>query len=223
MPYKNFGILHWPPIVLLIGIFCLLAWAKRNNTTEQKWKFIFTISLVPALAVILRIGIIAAEGKFILKEDLPFHLCRILALAMPFALYNKNKTWINILYYFIIVGTIQSLLTPELSYGPPHYGYFIYFILHTFLFCIPIYVLKALKIIPNFKDLIKAYFYGNIFMIFTLILNFILKSNYFYTRHKPLSASLLDAMGPWPWYIISVELLTFVLFILAWLPFRKQK
>ncbi|MFM2392310.1 MAG: hypothetical protein RLZZ546_287 [Bacteroidota bacterium] len=222
-PYHNFGILHWLPIgILFLFFLCIIVWIKKKAPIDQKWNLIYYLSLVPALAVILRMILIAYEGKFTLKEDLPLHLCRVLALILPIAIYYKNKKWINILYFFIMVGTIQALLTPELSHGPPHYGYFIYFLLHVFLFCIPIYIITELNIIPSKKDLINAFSYGNIYLIITLCVNFLLESNYFYTRHKPKSASLLDILGPWPWYIITVEILTLILFIIAWLPFKNR-
>ena len=35
---------------------------------------------------------------------------------------------------------------------------------------------------------------------------------------KPETASLLDVLGPWPWYILSMEALGFAIFFLLYLP-----
>jgi len=60
-------------------------------------------------------------------------------------------------------------------------------------------------------------------MLITLLINFAIGSNYFYTRQKPPGGSLLDFFGPWPFYILVVEVLAMILFVLAYLPFYKKE
>jgi hypothetical integral membrane protein (TIGR02206 family) len=118
---------------------------------------------------------------------------------------------------------LQAVLTPDLNEGPPHYGYYVYFIMHVILVWLPIYVVKVYKITPTFKDLLKAILYANVFMVFSFILNKTIDSNYFYTNYKPPNGSLLDYFGEWPWYILNAELIGVIIFLIAYLPFRKVK
>lgn len=46
--------------------------------------------------------------------------------------------------------------------------------------------------------------------------------NYLFLSHKPDNASLLDVLGPYPWYILSMEGLLITLSLLVWFIFRKK-
>ncbi len=47
--------------------------------------------------------------------------------------------------------------------------------------------------------------------------------NYMYLRHTPPGGSLLDLMGPWPWYIASAAALALALFWLLDRPFDGRR
>ena len=47
--------------------------------------------------------------------------------------------------------------------------------------------------------------------------------NYMYLRRPPRGDSLLDLMGPWPWYIASVAALALALFWLLDRPFDGRR
>lgn len=218
--FVAFTSMHWNPI-LIVSVLMLAAIIYAKLFLSERGKVLFgtALAIIPALCVISRMIFTSLEGTFTIQEELPFHLCRLLAFILPFVIYYKNKKWFGITYFFTMVGTLQALLTPDLPQAAPHYSYASYWILHGVLIYLPIYCIVVFGFRVNKKDFINAVIAGNIYLILTLIVNFAIGSNYFYTSHKPPSASLLDFLGPWPWYILSVELLTIFLFVLAWIPF----
>ena len=59
----------------------------------------------------------------------------------------------------------------------------------------------------------------NVYLVVVTAINYALGSNYMYTLQKPHTASLLDLLGPWPWYLLWAEFLALLLFTLLYLPF----
>ncbi|HCN77884.1 MAG TPA: hypothetical protein DIT13_11910, partial [Verrucomicrobiales bacterium] len=57
----------------------------------------------------------------------------------------------------------------------------------------------------------------------TGLINTALGTNYAFLCRKPEQASLMDHLGPWPWYIGSLVLLAFVLYSLLHLPFHLAR
>ncbi len=218
--FVAFSSMHWYPI-FIVSFLMLSAiyYAKYRLTEREKVLFGTALSIIPPLCVLSRVLFTTVEGTFTIQEELPFHLCRLLAFILPFVIYFKNQKWFGITYFFTVVGTLQALLTPDLPQAAPHYSYASYWILHGVLIYLPIYCIVVFEFKIGKKDFINAVIVGNVYLVFTLIINYSLGSNYFYTSHKPPSASLLDFLGPWPWYILSVEILTIFLFVVAWMPF----
>jgi len=62
-------------------------------------------------------------------------------------------------------------------------------------------------------------------MLVIFILNQVLGSNYLFIAHKPETASLMDMLGPWPWYILSLEVIALAMCLLLYMPYaiRDQR
>jgi hypothetical integral membrane protein (TIGR02206 family) len=72
---------------------------------------------------------------------------------------------------------------------------------------------------PTWKALPRVILYTNLYWLFCAWVNNQIGSNYLYTRGKLPTPSLLDVLGPYPWYLLSMEALGIVLCILMYLPY----
>ena len=61
----------------------------------------------------------------------------------------------------------------------------------------------------------------NGFALFVGSFDALFGTDYMFLRSKPPTASALDLLGPWPWYILACEPVALGCFLLLWLPFRK--
>ena len=177
--------------------------------------------------MLIRMAIIIYLGEFSYKEELPIHLCRFIALIAPIVMLTRNRFWLGILYFWIIVGTLNANITPDLQRGFPHYEYLIYFCLHSGLMVLPFYTVFVYRVDIKFRDFIITFLMTNVFFFSAHLINLILGSNYMYTMHKPPVASLFDVLGPWPWYMLTGQVLIVGLMLIVYIPFvirrKRQK
>jgi len=68
-----------------------------------------------------------------------------------------------------------------------------------------------------------AFFRLNLYAVLVACFDFFFGTNYLYLRNKPASASLLNAMGQWPIYILGADLLALIIFLAMAMPFRESK
>lgn len=184
------------------------------------------LALVTTICVISRSAMVALEGNWTIQEELPLHLCRLMAFIFPWVIYTQNRKWFGVTYFWTMGGTIQALLTPDLVDGFPHREYLIYFIFHGVLVYLPIYCLMCFKWRITWEDFKRSFIYLNVLAFFIFILNQLIGSNYLYIGQKPPGPSLMDALGPWPWYILSLEgvvLVLFGVFYIPWMIVNRKK
>lgn len=210
---------------LLMIIFFPLMVKKYANLAMQQLigKAIgWTIIISWVLSIMLEL----AAGTFDIKLNLPLHLCNFTNLLILTVLHYRSFRWFEVMYFWVFAGTLQATLTPDLQHDFPHFYFFRYFIGHAGLILAIIYAVVVFEMKPNMHSVWKAFLATNVYMAFVSVINYAIDANYFYTCAKPRQATLLDALGEWPWYIIKGEVVTFLLYIILFLPFafqRKQK
>lgn len=153
---------------------------------------------------------------------LPLHLCNLTLIMAVIAMTSGNRLFLN-LTYFWSAGTIFALLTPEVKINFPHLLNISFFSTHFYLIFSAVYCVKAFNFKPNFENLIKAFKYVNFAFIIIFFINLALGTNYMFVNYKPSFRSPLDYMGPWPYYIICLEIITFICFLIMYLPFYTKK
>ena len=121
--------------------------------------------------------------------------------------------------FWIIAGTLQGVITPDIAIGFPSFDYFRYWIVHLGLLSIIFYAIFVFKMRPKLKSVFKSFFALQLYVILVVIINYLLNANYFYLNEKPESASLLDYFGEWPYYIIITQLIIIPLFLFIYLVF----
>lgn len=194
--------------------------ASRYLDQRQKIIFGLILALLPLIGVVGRMVLLICQDKFTVQEELPLYICRIVTFFMPWVMYTMNRRVFGVLYFWVLAGTINAILTPDMEFGFPHWSAFQYWIVHAGLVITVLYGTLVLKMRPFKMDILYAFICGNIYIVSVHIINILLKSNYSYTMFKPPGGSILDHFGPWPWYLLTGQLLAVFLFMLVYSPYR---
>ena len=218
--FRIFGLSHLLGIFLFLIIVValpILAKYKFNKSLQLqigKWLGWLVFANYIAWVLLEIIG-----GSFDMKLHLPFHLCRMANLLLPIVMLYRHKYTYEILYFWGLSGMFQGLITPDITNDFPHFHYFRFWLGHNGLIIALIYATVVYGMRPSMDGIKKAFIALNVFFGVAIIANLILDANYFWICGKPPIASLLDYMGPWPWYILSGEVVALIHFGLAYLPF----
>ena len=155
-------------------------------------------------------------------DHLPLELCDASLCLIIIALFTLNKTVFDLAYYGALAGATMALLTPNLWEPFPSFGTVQFFVAHGLIVTGALYLAWSGLARPRPGSVARAMIAVNIFAAFVGTFDFIFKTDYMYLRAKPQNASLLDFLGPWPWYLVGAESVAFVAFLLLYLPFWKS-
>lgn len=216
-----FSFTHWLTLLAVLVIL-LFIYLFRENFRKGKTNFLTRISL----AIILFISEIALHlwlwkiEVWTIQYSLPFHLSSISLILSAINLITKSYLLFEFTYFAGVGSALQAMITPDISaYTFPHFRYVHFFISHGGIVVANLFMVFVEKYRPTWVSLWRAFLFLNLYTFFVFILNSFIKGNYMYISHKPLNPSLLDYLGPWPYYIIALESIALVTFILLYIPF----
>ncbi len=219
---------HIAPILIAFVIGFLLIYFAKNTFKEKQKVLLFKALgfLVSSTVIIYHINLMLVTD-YDISRDLPLFLCSFMGLVIAIFTYFRNYWMYEILVFWILAGTTQAILTPDISKPFPELEYFRYWIVHLGLVIIILYATIVFKFKPTIKSVFKSIIALQLYIFIIFFVNWILNSNYSYLTRKPEVASALDYLGDWPMYIVYAELIAIPYFLLIYLPFyfinRKNK
>ncbi|MBK1700708.1 TIGR02206 family membrane protein [Thiococcus pfennigii] len=150
---------------------------------------------------------------------LPLHLCGIAIFVTAWMLIARSYRAYEIVYFWACAGTLQALLTPDLTLGFPAPAYLVFFIGHGLVVVGVLYAMLVYRFRPHVASI--AWSVAAVLALIPIIapLNLWLDTNYLYLCAKPSQASLMDHLGPWPWYILGLVGVGLVSCFVYYLPF----
>lgn len=179
------------------------------------------LALIVLAAYVADHAIAASRGLWSPRVYLPLHLSDAAALAAVLALWSARPLLVELTYFWGLTASVQALLTPDLAHGFPDPLFVTFFLTHGAVPAAALLLVVGRGIAPRPGAMWRALGATVAVAVAAAAGCLATGGNYMFLRRKP-DGSLLDLMGPWPWYVASAGLLAVVLFALLAAPFRER-
>ena len=223
IPFIAYSNSHLVVLCFSLLLLVLTLIASKKLSTEKNLFIGRCLTLILALSVVFYTVFEVALGRFTIAEDLPLSLCNLFSILAPFVLWNPKLKFFEPVYFLVMAGTFQAIVTPDLYFDYPAYEFFKYWITHVGLVLLMIHYMVCFALYPTAMGIVKTFGWLNVYVIALLPLNYLLDANYFYLIEKPINPSVLDFFGPWPVYILVAEILVMGFFAIAMVPVFMAK
>lgn len=158
------------------------------------------------------------NGIWTVKYDLPLQLTDAVSLTAIVALWTRRQLPVELVYFWALSASLQATITPDLGRDFPSVYYFTYFAYHVGAIVAACLLVFGLRIWPRRGAAWRIWGLTLAFAAVVGLADVLTGGNYMYLRTKPVHNSLLNVMGPWPWYIASTVALGLALLLaLQWI------
>ncbi|HTI35459.1 MAG TPA: TIGR02206 family membrane protein [Miltoncostaea sp.] len=182
-----------------------------------------------ALAVVLVLNEVVfhavhqVDRGFSTRTDLPLQLTDAATVAAVIGLWWGSPLAFELTWFWAGSATVQALLTPDLRQSFPDYRWWWFVIAHSGVVIAAVLMAWGMRRTPRPGAVRRAFAWSLGVTALAAAGCLLFDGNYMYLRDKPPGGSLLDVMGPWPWYIASAAALALALFWLLDRPFDGRR
>jgi hypothetical integral membrane protein (TIGR02206 family) len=197
-------------------------------TAARRWPGRWVDSGARAIAVLVVLAevgwwaITISDGTWTVRYSLPLHLCEAGCFIVAAALWWRTRFAFEVSYFWGLGGTLPGLFTPDVPGHFPEPVYFQYYAEHGLLVLGAFYLVFALRMRPAQGAVLRVYIATALYAVAVGLVDYLTGGNYLFLRDLPPTRTLLDYLGPWPWYIVTLTIVALIVFTLLYLPFARQ-
>ncbi|MCR8850312.1 TIGR02206 family membrane protein [Rossellomorea sp. SC111] len=222
-PFELFSASHLAAILVSVGcIVGLYIFRERvQGSVKGLLKWVLIILLV--LSEVSFQVWYGLNDQWDVTINLPFQLCSLSLYLCTIMLISSNYRMFEISFFSSMSGAFIAIVTPELFFGFPHFRFFQFFLAHLSIVLSCLYMVWIEGYRLSFGSVIRAFMALNVIAVVAYAVNKVAGANYMFLMHKPYNASPIDYLGEYPWYLLSLEGVSVVLFLILYAPFHLFK
>jgi len=215
--FKLFGVAHCVAIMTTVVAAVVLTRYARKNSGKGELKrvrytmaglLVMAVSLDPILTLV-RYGTGEFGWGLVLDSALPLYLCDVVSVILAIALVRKSQRLAEIGYLWGLAGTVQGLITPTL-----HFEFPVFFLQHGGVPVAAGFLVWGLGIVPQKGAFVRAIYWSWGYMAVVMCINWMIGKNYGFLNGLPKVDTLFNYMGPYPYYLLTLQGVAFTLYFI---------
>src|SRR5215469_1636056 len=220
-PFQPYGVPHLTVIFLTIALpFVLAAIVRCATSLRVERAIIATLSAVLVFNYVGYLIFIRSHGVVAWREMLPLQLCDWGIVVVIVAMSTGSQRWFEVAYFWGIGGTLQAVLTPNLSFGFPDLRFFSFFISHSGIIIGVVFLMLTRRYRPYPMSIVRTFLWSEFYFVVTLIADELTGFNYGFLLHKPEAFSILSFLSDSrPLYLLQLHGVALLFFLVLYAPF----
>lgn len=193
--------------VAVVGAAVAFTFGRRAGDLARRWE------VAAGVAVLL---VCVPFTVYDWRRGPEFQICDFAWVVAVGALLTRGWLWSATTYFWGLTLCVQGVLTPDLSHGFPSIEFWSFAVRHLVPVWVGVHLIGARRG-PSWRGLGFTAAITALWAAAMMVLNALKDSNYGYLNAKPSTPSLLDLLGPWPWYVVAeIALVTGVWALMTW-------
>lgn len=220
--FSAYGPSHWVVLAVFAVGAALVVRVGRTHRSPDSARRFGRVAGAAILALYLAIYLSTMVPPTV-GRSVPLRLTDLATMAAAYALWSHRRWAYALTYYWCLTLSTQALISPALhSPDFPHYEFLAFWALHLVVVWAAIYLTWGIGMHPDWRSYQLAVTVTIVWVAVTFVFNAIADTNYGFVNAKPSTPSLLDVLGPWPWYLVTVAALLLAVWALMTWPWTRQ-
>lgn len=222
-PFKLFGTAH-VLVVLIMGVIgiVIINKSRANEKFSKKMKLFLIVNLT-----VMDLGYRLWSGLYQTNDMVgmfSIHVSSVSVVLSIVVLIKYNQKIFDVLFYWALILVPQAIITPGIyRFGFPHLRFFHIFWIHFLVIYTVLFLLVVEKKRLSRYHLKRALIVSHLYGLFVFAVNMTLDTNYMFIGKKSSLPSLIQYLGPWPYYIFVLDGILIILFIILNQVYKKME
>lgn len=220
MRFQTFSGQHFVILAIFVVVFVALVVHGRRHGDNERFRRGFALLILCFTIPLQTLQLLPDD--FTMGTSLPLQYCDLAWMTAVIALWTRSRWATALTFYWALTLTTQALLTPSLGQEFPEPRFFMYWGMHSLSVWAAGW-LAATGGRPTWRGYRFTVVVTAAWAAFVMVFNEVTGTNYGYLNRKPSSASILDLLPGWPYYVlIEIALIAGVWALITW-PFERAR